>query len=103
MRKMIFICSPYRGDVAKNRQRAIDLCKYAITKNFLPVAPHLIFPSILDDNKLEERRIGLECSLQLLGKCSSMWLDERTGITEGMRLELDFAERMGMKIIRIGK
>jgi len=103
MRKLVFICSPYRGDVEKNKQRAIELGKYAIEKNFIPIIPHIYVTQLLDDNKLDERRKGLEISLQLLSMCQMMWLDERTGISEGMRLELDYAEKMGIKVIRLGK
>lgn len=45
----VYICSPYRGDTETNIRKAQQYCKQAIKENHIPIAPHLYFPQILDD------------------------------------------------------
>ena len=47
--KLVYICSPYAGDVANNVKFAKAACRYAIRQNCTPVAVHLLYPQILDD------------------------------------------------------
>ena len=57
--KLIYIASPYAGDIAGNTRFAIQCCQFAIQRGYTPVAPHLIYPQILDDTIPEQRELGL--------------------------------------------
>ena len=48
MRKKVFICSPFRGDMEGNARKAAAYCRMACEQGFLPVAPHLLFPQFMN-------------------------------------------------------
>ena len=93
---MIYIASPYAGDIAGNTQFAIQCCQFAIQRGYTPVASHLIYPQILDDTIPEQRELGLTLGYHLLAACG-----ER--ISDGMAKEIHHAERLGINIRYIRK
>ena len=58
-RPIVYICSPFSGDVETNVRSARRYSRFAVDKGYIPIAPHLLFPQFLDDNKPEERELGL--------------------------------------------
>ena len=56
-RPLVYICSPYAGDTEKNTFRARVFSRFAVEKNCIPVAPHLLFPQFVDE--ATERWLGL--------------------------------------------
>jgi hypothetical protein len=101
--KRIFICSPYRGDVEKNKMVAKALCLRAIATGASPYAPHLYLPEVLDDNVPHERKAGIDVGLSFLRLCDEMWIYPHNGITEGMRKEIAMAGQTGIRRIAITK
>jgi hypothetical protein len=98
--KMIYVASPYAGDVEKNIEFAKQACHYVITTGNAFFCPHLLYPQVLDDNNLEERKIGMKMGKQLLIKCDELWaFGDR--ISHGMFEEIEFARQNGIPIIRI--
>ena len=49
MRKKVFICSPFRGDMEGNARKAAAYSRMACEQGFLPIAPHLLFPQFLNE------------------------------------------------------
>ena len=96
MRK-VYICSPYRGDVEGNVGNARRYCRMAVDNGFIPVAPHIYFTQFLDDSVEKERKTGIEAGIQLMLECDEVWVFG--GPTEGMRKEMECAEKHGMKIV----
>ena len=41
---LVYICSPFAGDIKYNVSRARDYSRFAVCKNVIPIAPHLLFP-----------------------------------------------------------
>ena len=41
-RALVFICSPYAGDMEGNARRAREYCRFAVAQNCIPLAPHYI-------------------------------------------------------------
>lgn len=60
--KLIYIASPYAGDIETNTAFAKKACRYAIHQGHTPIAVHLLYPQMLDDAEPTEREIGLLCS-----------------------------------------
>ena len=87
---LVYICSPFAGDVKNNIKRAKKYSRYALDKGNIPIAPHLLFPQFMDDKK--ERRLAMHFNYVLLGKCQELWVfgDE---ITKGMKIELEIAKK----------
>lgn len=41
-RPLVYICSPYVGDIEKNTYRARAFSRFAVEKNCIPMAPHAV-------------------------------------------------------------
>lgn len=99
--KKIYICSPLRGDMEKNIQKAIHYCREAIRTNpeAVPIAPHIYCTQFLDDNVPSERAAGLDMGISLLDACSEIWVYGIDNPSEGMKAEIQYAKCHGIKII----
>lgn len=69
-RPIVYICSPYAGDVESNTAAARRYSRFAVDAGYIPIAPHLLFPQFLDDNKPKERELGLFFGNAILSKCA---------------------------------
>ena len=63
-------------------------------------APHLLYPSILDDAVSSERQLGIDMGLAMLSKCDELWVFGPR-ISAGMQAEMEEAERIGIPIRRM--
>lgn len=63
---------------------------------YAPVIPHF-YALVLDDEIPDERKLGMQAGLSLLWVCDEVWVfgDE---ITEGMKKEIIFAEKLNIKV-----
>ena len=95
---LIFICSPYRGDVKTNTQNACRYCRFVLQQNGIPFAPHLLFTQFLNDSIAEERETGIALGLEMLKRCDELWAFGPP--TEGMALEIQEAARLGVPVRR---
>lgn len=94
---LVYIASPFAGDMERNLERARGYCRLAVSKGCIPLAPHLLYPQFMDDETSETRELGIFFALVLLGKCDEIWVfGER--ISEGMSREIAKAERRGISV-----
>lgn len=100
MKKIIYVCSPLRGDVKNNIKRANEYSKFVYQQGYIPVAPHVTFTQFLNDDIPEERKDGMDMGLELLRVCDEVWVFGEI-LTEGMAREAELAERLGRPIHRI--
>lgn len=97
--KLCYVCSPYRGDVARNVKYAQELTGRAVRRGLVPITPHLYITQALDDNDPAERALGTEAGLRLLEPCEYIMIGGRYGISEGMGYEIELAHRLGKKFL----
>lgn len=98
--KLVYIASPYAGDIESNVAFAKTACRYAVEQGCTPVAVHLLYPQILNDAVPVEREAGIQMGLRVLEVCDELWLcGDR--ISHGMQVELDAAERLGILVCRV--
>ena len=95
--KMVYICSPYAGDIVKNIRFAKDACRYAAEQDCAPVAVHLLYPQILDDAVPSQREAGIRMGLRVLATCEELWICGEH-ISPGMYCEIAEAKRLGIPI-----
>jgi hypothetical protein len=96
-RPVVYIASPFSGDMERNTERARGYCRFAVSKGCIPIAPHLLYPQFMDETDKEERELGLFFAIVLLGKCEELWVfGDR--ISEGMGREIIKAQKRGMPI-----
>jgi len=101
--KTVYICSPYRGsaeEIAENVRVAQKACKIALMCGHAPVAPHLYLPPLLSDEIPAERAVAIEVCSKLVSLCDIVWVIG-SNLTDGMRSEIDFANYLGKRIIKI--
>ena len=94
-KKLVYICSPCRGDVEKNIEKAQRYCREAVElwDDVIPIAPHVYFTQFLDDTKQEERAAGMDMGLSLLAMCDELWVYGIENPSEGMRSEIEYAKQ----------
>lgn len=98
-RPIVFICSPYAGDIENNVKAAQKYCRFAVEMGYIPFAPHLLFPQFLNDSDPKERGLGLFFGIALMSKCAELWVFGET-VSAGMAKEIEKAEKRGMRIRR---
>lgn len=94
---LVYICSPYAGDVEQNVQNARRYSAFALMQKVLPVAPHLLFPQFMGEETEEIRELALHMGLILLSKCHEVWYFGDT-VSEGMKKELNRARWRNMVV-----
>lgn len=72
--KKVYICSPY-----------------------LPLAPHLYFTQMLNDDQLFERFLGMAYGSLWLDEADEMWVIG-TELSEGMKQELEYARKKNIPV-----
>jgi len=98
--KLVYICSPYAGEVRKNVEFAKAACRYAMEQNCTPVAVHLLYPQFLDDSDSVQREAGLCMGHRVLEACDELWLCG-SRISTGMAMELKKAKKLGIPVWEI--
>lgn len=91
-RPLVYICSPYSGDVQCNTERTRQFCRFVLDQGQIPLAPHLMFPQFMDDENQEERELALFMDIVLMGKCQELWVLGDT-ISKGMGIEIEKAKK----------
>ena len=56
---LVYICSPFSGDIENNNKRTRAFCRFALDKGNIPLAPHLLFPQFMDDSNEKERELAI--------------------------------------------
>lgn len=90
---LVYVCSPYRGNVEENVNKAREYSRFTFNKKNIPITPHLLYPQFLNDDDLFERNIAIhKINYVLLGLCKEMWVFG-DNITEGMQREILVAKK----------
>lgn len=100
---LVYICSPLSAStqegIIRNMNTARRYMKEISEKyNCRAIAPHAILPAFLDDNIPEERALGLKFGLDLLKICTKVIVCGNI-ISNGMKKEIELAEKLGTKVI----
>lgn len=93
----VFICSPFAGDMEANTQKALEYCRFAVSRGRLPLAPHCYFPRFMDEGDPAARELGISFGIRLLGGCDELWAFGPR-VSEGMKREIHAAEHRGIRI-----
>lgn len=95
---LVYVCSPYRGNVDENVINARKYSRFTFDEKNIPITPHLLYPQFINDNDLFERNIAIhKINYVLIGLCKEMWVFGDV-ITEGMEREILIAKKRKMRI-----
>jgi hypothetical protein len=95
--KLVYVCSPLRGNIEKNIAKAKEYCKSVIIAGGVPLAPHIALEGVLDDTKPHERETALAIGLEMLQRCDELWYFGSV-ISEGMAAEIKAAKELGVPV-----
>jgi hypothetical protein len=95
--KLIYVASPYAGDVERNIRFAKQACRHVMEQGHAFFAPHLLYPKLLDDTNPLERQAGLDMGLVILSRCDELWAGGDR-ISPGMAQEIEQAKTLGIPI-----
>lgn len=93
-RPIVYVCSPYSGDVVGNTEKARKYCRYAVDQGAIPIAPHLLLPQFMKEET--ERELAMFMDIAILSKCKELWVFGSP--TAGMQSEIAYAEKKKMTI-----
>ncbi|MDO4321924.1 MAG: hypothetical protein Q4C61_05300 [Lachnospiraceae bacterium] len=98
--RLIYICSPCRGDMEKNIIKAQGYCREAVElwPDVIPIAPHVYFTQFFDETIPEERKIGMDAGIALLDICDEIWVYGIENPSEGMKREIEYANIHGIPV-----
>ena len=65
-RPLVYVCSPFSGDIKGNTEKARLYSKFAVDCGCIPVTPHLFFPQFMNDEDPAERTLAIIMDLILL-------------------------------------
>ncbi len=94
---LVYIASPFAGDIERNTERARGYCRFAVSQKVIPLAPHLLYPQFMDEEDKQQREQSIRFALILLDKCDELWVFGNT-ISEGMSREIAKAKKKGKPI-----
>lgn len=101
--RLIFVCSPFRATATRSLGQHIDYAKAACRAVFEegdhPFAPHLLYPSFLNDHNADHRRWGIEAGLTILSACDQLSVFNELGVSSGMQQEIDFATQRTIPVV----
>ena len=95
--KLVYICSRYSGDTEGNTAKAVRYSRVAVNEGVVPIAPHLLLPLYMDEEK--ERGKAIAMDLVILERCDELWVFGEEW-SAGMKAEIEAAGSLGMKIRR---
>ncbi|MDP3984277.1 MAG: DUF4406 domain-containing protein [Acidimicrobiia bacterium] len=93
--RVVYVCHPLRDDPARNVESVQRICRRLLTAGSVPLAPQLLLPRFLDE--ATERDIAIKMCVILVGKADELWVYGDP--SEGMRLEIAEARRLGVPVI----
>ena len=96
-RPLVYVCSPYAGDIENNVKSACKFGRFTYKQNGIPVVPHLMYPQFMDDTNEDEREMAMHFNYVLLGKCNELWVFGGV-ISKGMAREIGIATKRRMTI-----
>ena len=102
-RPFVVVGSPWAAvteeGAARNRAYALDALADSLQRGEAPVAPHLLYPAVLDDAVAAERARGVEAGQALIARCALLAVYVDFGISPGMRAEIAAARAAGVPVV----
>ena len=87
----VIIESPYKGNIIHNIQYAKECMFDSISRGEAPIASHLLYTAVLDDNVIDERNLGIDCGFEWMKRCDYVAVYIDNGISTGMQRGIDLA------------
>src|SRR5713101_1321410 len=93
--RVIYVCHPFSGNVGKNQADVAHITRHLSVQGHLPLAPQLYIPNFIDEST--ERDYAMKICFGLVALADEVWTYGE--LTEGMRLEITEAWRLGIPVV----
>ena len=93
--RVVFISHLFSDDPEKNGQRVVGIVRQLTEEGHLALAPQIYLPQFIDEKT--ERPLALRICLELVGLADEVRVYGE--LSEGMRLEIAEAERLGIPVV----
>lgn len=93
---VIFVSHPFSSDPDRNVKCVLPVARAIALAGHTPLAPQLYLPQFVD--KSSERDLAMKLCLGFLVRSEEVWTYGEP--TDGMRLEIAEAERLGIPVAR---
>ena len=93
-RPLVYVCSPFSGDVERNLDRTRRFCRFALESGCIPLAPHLMFPQFMPELSAKDPILG-RCTVEFTAH-DPFWTDTAatsknfSSFTGGLAFPLQF-------------
>ena len=96
-RYLVYICSPFSGNVDENVKKARKYCRFAVESWYIPISKHLYYNQFMNDDDKEERKLAMFFGNALMSKCSEIWVFGEN-VSSGMASEIKRAKWKNYRI-----
>lgn len=102
IKKLVIIESPFAGDVEANVAYARAALRDSLARGEAPYASHLLYtqPGVLDDEKPEERELGITAGWEVMRRADLVAVYEDRGVSRGMEGGIARAHALGIPVER---
>ena len=63
-RPIVYICSPFSGDVEGNTKKARVYSRFAVDQSAIPIAPHLLLPQFMKEETERDLAMFMDIAIQ---------------------------------------
>ena len=98
MKRFVIIESPFAGEVETNKQYCFEAMLDSLRRGEAPFASHILYTLVLDDNKADERELGIEAGLAIGDRADATVVYTDLGISKGMEYGIERAKQVGREI-----
>ena len=97
-RKLVVIESPLSGDQEKNMAYAREALLDSLRLNEAPLASHLLYTQVLDDEVPEDRALGMSAGFAWNRHAELVAVYADLGVSRGMHTGISIAETRGIPV-----
>jgi hypothetical protein len=94
----VIIESPFAGDMSKNVKYAKKALLHSLNLGESPLAFHLLYTQVLNDNEPAQRNKGITLSFEWHRKANLIAIYADLGVSPGMKLAMEFALKNKIKM-----
>jgi len=91
----VFTCHRFSSDRAGSIRALRHICRALVHEGCLPLCPQLVFPQFVDEDR--ERDLAMRLCQELIRTSDELRV-YGTELTPGMRIEIGFAELLGIPV-----
>ena len=100
--KRVIVESPYRGhgerEVKANVDYARECLEESLKRGEAPIASHLLYPQVLNDNNTGARRMGMDAGWAWIEVAELLAVYTDRGISQGMKGAIGKAGKHGVEV-----